>query len=319
LANQKRVLVLGDIMVDIVFKINLYPKEGAEALATSTSQRLGGSGCSTARVLNHLGESSLLAANLGCDLFGDYALKQVSDMGLKTDLVCADPAFHTGFMMITISPGGQRTMFGFRDHDQPSFPAEKISQMATSASWLHISGYSALVENQWQSVQKIITWARTLGIPVSLDPGIEPVQQAPKRLLAILPEIDFLLASDLEVAGCASSADLENSIQILKEHGLKNLILKLGEHGSRIISLHLDATIPVFSGAPVVDTNGAGDCFNAGFIHGQLQGLTLDESARLGNAVAFLTITSGEGISGLRSIPKIEDKFAAMLGSGRTI
>jgi ribokinase len=319
MADQKRVLVLGDIMVDIVFKINLYPKEGAEALASSTSQRLGGSGCSTARVLDHLGESSLLAANLGCDLFGDYALKQVADMGLETDLVCADLAFRTGFMMITISPGGQRTMFGFRDTDQPPFPAEKIERMAAPASWLHISGYSALVEKQWQSVRKLISWARALGIPVSLDPGIEPVQQVPERLLAVLPEIDFLMASNLEVMACSHSADLEAGIRVLKEHGLQNLVMKLGEHGSRIISSDLDATVPAFSGAPVADTNGAGDSFNAGFIHGQLQGMTLEESARLGNAVAFLTITSGEGISGLRSIPKIEDKFAAMLGSGRTI
>lgn len=319
MADQKRILVVGDIMVDIVFKINLYPKEGAEALATSTSQRLGGSGCSTARVLDHLGESSLLAANLGCDLFGDYALKQVSDMGLATDLICVDQAFRTGFMMITINPGGQRTMFGFRDTDQPAFPVEKIEHMAASASWLHISGYSALVEKQWQSVRDLIGWARTLGKTISLDPGVEPVQRVPERLFAVLPEIDFLIASNLEVAAFSTSADLEDGIRILKGHGLNNLVLKLGEQGSRVICPNLDVAIPAFSGALVVDTNGAGDSFNAGFIHGQLQGLTLEESARLGNAVAFLTITSDEGISGLRSIPKIEDKFAAMLGSGSTL
>jgi ribokinase len=296
------VLVLGDIMVDIVFNLNAYPREGAEALATAASHRLGGSGCTTATVLKDLGLPSQLAANLGCDAFGDFALKGVSTAGIDPGLIVTRPDIQTGFMLIAISTGGQRTMFGFRDSRLPAYPVDQIRQAAAEATWMHISGYSCLVDAQWQSTLELMRWAQAQGKPVSLDPGVEPAQRTPERLNKALPLIDYLMASDLEVKALAHSDDLEEAIAILKSNGLQTLTLKCGEQGSRIIHQDLDIHAPALAGKPVADTNGAGDCFNAGFIYACQQDYSPEHSARLGNATAYLAITSGQGIRGLQQL-----------------
>jgi ribokinase len=313
LSDQQQVFVIGDVNIDVVFTLQEYPAEGTEALSTSASYRLGGSACNTASALAFLGVEPVLFSNVGRDAFGTFATLEIEKIGVKTDQVHPVPDGKTGFMMITITLGGQRTMFGFRGCNALPYSKALYSDAVRQADWVHLTGYSLLDDAQYASTRELMAYAHSLGKPVSLDPGVEPAQKIPGRIQQVLPFVSVFLVNDLEALQCAQAQTMEDSIRILREKGPAVLAIKQGKSGCRVITTDQDAVIPPFTGEPIVDTNGAGDSFNAGFISGILRGFSPMKSARIGNAVAYLVITSGNGVSTLHSHPRSREMYSQLL------
>jgi ribokinase len=303
------VLTIGDINIDVVFAVPSYPAEGTEVNATASNNRLGGSGCNTACVLARLGLHSWLAGHLGNDPYGQMAMQEITRAGVDRSFLEQSHENTTGFMFIPITSGGQRTMFGFRGCNALPYEPGRLLGTLDPVDWLHVSGYTFLEERQWVSVREIVQTAHQRGVPVSLDPSVLTIQSEGKRLVEILPEIDLLLVSEGEVRAYAQSGSIQDGLERLEQDGARQVALKLGGKGSQYIDFGSGERMacPPFRSREVTDTTGAGDSFNAGFIAGRLKGLPPEQCLELGNALAFLAITSGKGVSGLLDLPDISD------------
>lgn len=156
-------LVVGDINIDFNIHARSYPPEGGEANAESSDFRLGGSGCSTALVLQKLGIQTSLAANTGSDVFADFAMNHIRAAGIDTSLIQHLPDQQTGFFMILVTPMAQRTMFGQRGANAAALPLESLLKKAESVDHLHVSGYSLIGDDQYDVVFQIAKSADVTG------------------------------------------------------------------------------------------------------------------------------------------------------------
>jgi len=119
-------------------------------------------------------------------------------------------------------------------------------------------------------------------------------------MLSILKYTDILFVDENEALGVSGALNLEESIPILKNLGPKIVVIKLGEKGAKVLSTNLEFDQPAIKPKILVDSIGAGDSFDAGFLFGNLHKLDLKQCAYLG---AYVASKSCEGIGGTAAFP----------------
>jgi sugar/nucleoside kinase (ribokinase family) len=148
----------------------------------------------------------------------------------------------------------------------------------------------------------VLQGLRERGILVSLDFGYDLNLAKDRNLPQLIEAADFLLVNEDEAKLYSKRKSLAQAESFWKDHA-RNTVVKLGAMGSRWIS----ARGIVEESAPrvkPVDTTGAGDAFNAGFLAGLLSGLPPRRALRLGNTVGA---RSTRAVGGLDGLPRLEE------------
>lgn len=314
--NQpRRCLVIGDINIDTVMHISEFPSEGGDVLIDSAEQRLGGSGCNTAVVLSQLGVETLMVGHLGTDPFARLAMQRLKEVRVHLQHVQRDSAYTTGFVMILVTGGGERTMLGYRGANVVPVPVDQIAESLERVHRVHISGYAFVDDRQWASVQETMRLATRMNLKISLDPGIYATKQVPDRVLSSAYWIDDLLISDREIEVLFPEKTLDSAVEGLLTLGSRAVVVKLGAQGSLFASGETRVHEPAIQSddRPVIDTTGAGDVFNAGYLYGRMRHLDPDACLRLGNAAGYLKVTSPHGAAELSDDRQLLEQVEALL------
>jgi sugar/nucleoside kinase (ribokinase family) len=114
---------------------------------------------------------------------------------------------------------------------------------------------------------------------------------------ALTAELDYLFLNEAEAPLYARRRSLARAIEYWRA-ATRNAIVKLGPKGSRWVSLSIDVAAPAPS-VRVVDTTGAGDAFDGGFLHALLQGAGPGACLKAGNRMGALSTRGPGGIGGL--------------------
>jgi bifunctional ADP-heptose synthase (sugar kinase/adenylyltransferase) len=109
-----KVVVLGDIFVDVALRVPYYPEEGFDAMAREIDIRQGGSSTATSIVLSKLGIKSRVLGRVGDDPLGDIVLGLLEESGISTECIQRDMNNRTGLLFAVVSDHGERTMFAYR-------------------------------------------------------------------------------------------------------------------------------------------------------------------------------------------------------------
>ncbi len=296
MGERPSVLAVGDINLDIIAPIPFYPQKGEEGVTNQAEIHLGGSATNTAVLLARSGFKTYLLGRIGEDPFGDYALRLLSNTGVNTSLIQRDQHLTTGIMFIVVTPDGERTIFGQRGANINLEPISLKDSLLENLSWVHVSGYSFLQEPQRSTALKILEEASDLGISTSLDVGICAAFQAREEVEKALRHVKVLFLSEKEARALTGQENLELVLEYALTRGVKEIAVKLGGKGCLVSDGKNILKIPTFS-VKVVDTTGAGDAFDAGFILGELSGKSIEESGKIGNlfgALACTVIGAGE-------------------------
>jgi ribokinase len=321
MASLPRVLVIGDINVDVIIRCSVYPREGDDIVADASDQRLGGSGCNTAVALAKLGAPTGLAGHVGGDPFGTLAAQLLQESGVDASAVATVPSGKTGWMMILITASGQRTMFGYRGCNAVPCDSQAVPALLEGRDLLHVSGYTLIDSAQWASVHDIIRQAHARNIKVSLDLGAETIRRVRERVVEALPCADCLLISELELTRLAPGLPVSDACRAVLNLGAQAVVLKQGAQGSVFLTQHERESEEAFHlpGCDVQDTTGAGDCFDAGFLAGHLSGLSPSDSLILGNAIAYAAIISGNGLEDIRQRESLGADLLQMISTRRDL
>jgi len=297
MAKENMCLVIGDINIDFNIKTSYYPPEGGETHAEESVFRLGGSGCSTALILQKMGIQTALAANLGSDLFADFALNHIRPTGLDAALVKKNDAYQTGFFMILVTGAAQRTMFGNRGANAIPLPLDFVQNGIDRVQHIHFSGYNLLGEDQAAAMMETIRYCYENDKTISLDPGTHTCKTVPDRVLDCLPFVDYFLPNNIETQILSGHHKEDAQIAFLLNRGCKAVIMKKGECGSRFTSQREDTQVPAFKieKEDLQDTTGAGDSFNAGCLCGILTQKPIATCLKMGNAAGYLMVTASGG------------------------
>ena len=291
------VVTIGDINIDVIAHIPGYPQKGGEGLAEQGHIYCGGSAANTAIVLGRFGVDVGIIGRVGEDVLAPLALAALAEAGVDGRCVQRDPRTITGVMLIAVTPDGERTMFGCRGANVHTDPTLLDESYVAEARIFHLSGYTLLAAPQRDAALRALEVAHQAGLTVTADMGLEAVMRVTDRVKSILPKVDILFPNQAEAEYLTGRRDIEGAIASLLDYGAGVVALKLGKRGCAIGTGEGTFLVPGFA-VPTVDTTGAGDSFDAGFILGRLEGWGWRKSALLADALGALTATvEGAGTS----------------------
>ncbi len=289
---MSKFFVVGDVTVDQMYFVNEIPEPGSEISASRAVMEPGGAGGTVATALARLGNKVKIITRVGEGPFADLALKYVRAAGVDTHLVQVDKKLQTGSVMLLITPDSQRTMISSSGASRHLDAAELISEEITDCDALVMSAYSLIGGLQREYAVKALEIAKKAKLTTFIDMGSGAVNALKDRLISIVREFDYLLMNQKELFTLTGESSISDAVVGLAQHGIKRVIVKVGEMGSIVITPELTELIEAFDVDGVVDSTGAGDYYTAAFAHGIMMGYDLHYAARLGNIAGALNATT---------------------------
>jgi 2-dehydro-3-deoxygluconokinase len=254
--------------------------------------KMGGTESNMAVALARLGIEVGWFSRVGDDEMGRFIVHNVRGEGVDTSRVIVDPGAPTGIFLKEISGVGTTTVYYYRHGSAASRmrPDDLDEEYLTAARWLHITGITpALSESCRETVDRAIELGRAAGREVSFDPNMRlklwTVEQAREVMFPLIRRSTVLLGGMEELSLLLQVDTPDAAADWALEQGLSIAAIKLGADGALVATASERRTVPPFTIPRVVDTVGAGDGFDAGFIAGRLLGRDPWQAAELGNVV----------------------------------
>jgi sugar/nucleoside kinase (ribokinase family) len=311
------VCVVGEINPDLILygvPAQLKPEE--ESLVSGFRLTLGSSSAIFAHNLAVLGTRVGMVSKIGGDSLGKMAFEWLANGGVDLTRVRVAPSGpatgpSTGLSVILAQPEHRfiltypGTMFEF------SY-ADLDLDYIFSARHLHLSSYF-LHRALRPRIADLFREAKAKGLSTSLDTNDDPEGKWGKDLLDVLPFVDIFFPNEREAKKVAGTEDLQQAIERLAQL-CKLVVVKLGIHGAvarkgseewRRTGLRVASVDPV----------GAGDSFDAGFIHRHLQGATPQECLDYADVAGAFSTTCEGGIEAFKDRNKVEAFFRQHLTS----
>lgn len=287
------VLVAGELNIDLIFnKIGKFPETGKEVLAGQMVLTLGSSSAIFASNLSTMGSRVAFTGMTGRDIFGEFVLKSLEEKGVKTRFLVSSPGMSTGATVV-INQGEDRAMLTYPGAMR-DFSADHITdEMLVSAGHLHVSSVF-LQPSLKRGLVGLMQRAKKSGLTTSLDTQWDPEEKWELPLNEILPLVDVFLPNMQEFLNLSRSAGLEEGIGRMA-HLINILVVKDGSKGASLWHKGRLLSRPAFLNPEVADCIGAGDSFDAGFIHLFIHGKPLEDCLRFATLMGAINTTKPGG------------------------
>src|SRR5262249_8346483 len=132
-----------------------------------------------------------LAGCVGRDPYGEYCVAHLRRAGVDVRWIKKTADAMTGFFYINVTPDGERTFFGSRAAHGRLEGLNNIRALCRDAGAAHLVGYNFLQPGPARAANTIARTIRKQGGWVSLDVGMAPSQQIPRKILQIIPRVDI--------------------------------------------------------------------------------------------------------------------------------
>jgi len=274
-----KVGIIGDIILDILLKVDDFPVEDSEVILKDEQYRLGGSALNTANELVPTQLHPLLLSTFGKDSAGDFIQEALKKAQID-DLFIFREDTNTGKIYILLSPNGKRTMISSRSAMPIPMEISIYNHFISNINWLHVSGYLLGVKEQYERAIFAMKQARKHHIPVSLDPGTNTVRNHLLEVLEALEYTDYFLPNREEFDMLNKSHNFE------PRKTMPTFIIKEGAKGVSVKNARDTYLVPSIRTLTATDSIGAGDAFNAGFIFGMLTTHDIKTACQKGNEFA---------------------------------
>ncbi len=297
------VCVVGEINLDLI----LYglPRElvvDRELLASGLALTLGSSSAIFAHNLAALGSKVGFMSKIGSDPLGKIALERLVAAGVDVDqvkratgrtstgLTVALP--HAGHRYILTYPG---TMFEMQYLDIDMGYVESARHLHLSSFFLHRALRPKIAD--------LFRRAKTAGLSTSLDTNDDPENKWDRDLLEVLKHVDVFFPNDREAKKIARTEDLSQAINLLA--GLSKVVVVKRGPSAAICRSGQEQWSLMPPKVKAVDDVGAGDSFDAGFIHQLLRGAKLEDCLAFANLAGAYSTTSEGGTEAFRDRPAL--------------
>jgi sugar/nucleoside kinase (ribokinase family) len=303
-------VIIGTTTVDMFISgLDTMPRLNGDEFTTASlayydnpmTVTLGGNGANSAYVLASLDVPVALCSATGQDHLGDMVCGWLNDNNV--DLRGFLRKENGTAITTAITDRCQDRLSFYYPGYFPQYTVDQIpKELLKNASVLLINGYALLPGLQNDDFVRLLSSAKQAGAITAMDVG--PALGDPPtlaHLTALFPYLDYFIANDFEITNYIG---LE-SPQVLLDAGARCVVIKRGVDGALILRGDEKIVVPGFALSAGV-TIGAGDSFNAGFLCGIGQGLSLGEAARFGNATAALVLKGGKSVLGAPTRPQVE-------------
>lgn len=255
---------------------------------------------------------------LGNDPFGKHIVHLLKDNQIGSEFVLYSDSNSTGFMLKSRVSKGDPEIFYFRRGSAAStLNTQDIQNLDFSGySHLHVTGIlPALNLTTRQMVFDLMEAARKSGLFITFDPNLRPQLWEDKETMIqtinqLAAKADIVFPGETEGEILMGSSDPEKISDFYLSFGAKAVVTKTGSKGAFVATAQQRYAVPGFVVEKVIDTVGAGDGFAAGTISALMEGLSLQEAVKRGNAVGAIQVMSRGDNDGLPS----REKLAGFMG-----
>jgi sugar/nucleoside kinase (ribokinase family) len=267
--------------------MTLIDEEGSRRIRTLLNGKKvvkvpGGSAANTLAGIALLGGTSAFMGSIGDDTDGKFYISESERSGIRSFLRTHDAM--TGHAITFITNDGERTFATHLGAAIHLCAADVDHAIVSRSKVFHIEGYLLEGPNQREAVRDAIQTARRDGVLVSLDaadPGV--VTRNKIYFDEYVRMSDIVFFNEEEATAYTGLSGKNAALDIAKK--VKIAVVKLGAHGSVVASEGSAIMIKGFP-ADVVNTNGAGDNYAAGFLFGLTGGKTLEECGTIASFIA---------------------------------
>lgn len=303
------VVVVGELNIDLVLWNVPMPEYEKERLAEDMRFAMGSSSAITAHNLSIIGSRVGFIGKAGDDTFGDFMIRGLERGGVDTSRVLRDKSLKTGATIVLANPP-QKALLTYMGAMANLTIDDMDWDYIARARHLHL-GCFFLQTGIRKDLAKLFARAKEMGLTTSLDTNWDPEDRWGDDLLQALKYTDIFLPNDDEALRIARTAQLERAIESLQKK-VRVLAIKRGRAGATVWA---DGKVYTHPGFPVevVETTGAGDSFNAGFLQRFLQGGDWSECLRRGNACGALAVTALGGTGAFTDRESVQKRLSLLL------
>ncbi|GLR47535.1 adenosine kinase [Sphingomonas astaxanthinifaciens] len=248
----------------------------------------GGSAGNTAAGLAALGCKVAYAGQVADDQLGAIYAHDISAQGIDFIVAPRGGIGATATSLILVTPDAQRTMNTFLGACQRLELGHFEPEIAAEAGIVYLEGYLWSADAPRAAMLEAIAIAKEAGRRVALtlsDSFVVDAHRAEFLQLIEDGKLDILFGNAAELAAMAGEEDFDSAVAALAER-VPLLVATHGEHGAVAVRGDERARVAAEPISQLVDTTGAGDLFAAGFLAGEVRGLPLEQSLRLGAIAA---------------------------------
>jgi ribokinase len=305
--HSPKVVVVGSLNMDVIIEVERLPAMGETILGQQVHYLSGGKGANQAVAAARLEAVTTMIGSIGNDDFGKHIQQAMLQYGIPTDTIHIVEEEKTGIASIILAGGDNNIIVvpGANSSCSPSHIDRHVQKIADADIVL------MQLEIPMQTVNYTALLAKRYGKLVIVNPA--PAQPLSSDLMN---KIDFLTPNRSELAHLAQMPEvsselagddvLASAIRKLQAQGVDRVIVTLGAEGAAIV--RTDGTLQRISGhqMEVVDTTGAGDCFNAALACAIARGQQLVSALEYAIAASALSVTKLGAQSGMPSCADVE-------------
>jgi len=300
------ITIAGELNLDLI----LYGLPGElprerELLADRMMLTLGSSSAIVAHNLACLGSRVGFQSRIGNDELGEIALKRLSESGVDTTLVGRAPASNTGLTVILQHDHWRNILTYSGAISEITIRDLKFDYLSDSRHF-HLSSFY-LQSGLRPDVPELFRRLKAAGLTTSLDTNDDPENRWADDLHEVLRYVDVFLPNQREVCRIARTDDLELAVDQLSQV-VPLVIVKLGPNGAMARRGNEKVHCPAVK-VDAVDPVGAGDSFDAGFLHQYVLGADLADCLAWGNLAGALSTTRPGGTEAFRDREHLERFF----------
>ena len=307
------VLIIGSSNMDLNIYSKRFPNLGETVTGGVFKQFLGGKGANQAVASVRSGSDTFFIGKIGTDTFGNEMISQLNEEGINVENIIRDSQEHSGVAFILIDKNGENMISVAPGANFKLTPKEiqTNAELIKNAKCIIVQ-----MEIPIETIEKVFHVAAKGDVIKILNPApLKPINSS------ILSNIDIITPNEGELFQFHSLLELEEvngdkrtriiqASKNISKYGIKTIITTLGKNGCIIYDAKSDkiTEIPAFK-VQVVDTVGAGDCFNGVIASKLCQGENIITSAIYATAAASIAITRQGAQASMPFRSEIENRF----------
>jgi len=283
-----KIIVFGSFVTDLTSRQEGLPVPGQTLLGTSFKTGPGGKGSNQAIAAHRCGADVTMVTKVGSDVFADMVRDFYKKEGMDTSWFFVDEFNSTGSALIMVDEKTGQNMIVVVGGACQNFTKEEVEKarpLIENASILLLQH-----EINFDAQFDVIRAAKKAGVTVVLNPA--PANKIPSDIIKL---IDIVTPNETEAEAITGvkvtdKESAKKAADVFFNQGVKKVVITMGKLGAYANDGERDELLPCLP-VKTIDTTGAGDAFNGGFVTALAEGKDLFEALRFGNAAGSLSTT----------------------------